>query len=295
MDTASEGIRCEWLGAGAAQILRSNDAGRVLMSSTHAIYLEFNDELIMLCDVEKGRISFALEFRDFERLFTKNRNAEGTQVLCRGSTLSFCGINIVLPAAAAQICTPSAALNVLLEKEAVLAELVSDANKGFLPLLLPYRKELVSGTVPVSSDSGDRYAVRAAKNMAGLFSAMRKRNGEEAGKALLGILGLGPGLTPSTDDWTVGLLHTLYAFSQDKLLEEVCNAVLREAHIYTNSISCAYLENACKHREFEMIERLLHTGGIEEAERLMSVGSSSGSDMLCGYLFALSYLKETFL
>lgn len=290
MDTGAENISCAWLGEKAAQVLGHNAAGEVLMCSSQAIYLKFGPALVMLCDLRKGRISFALSFRDFEKHFPKERSMEGAQALCQGNTLSFCGKQIALPGAESRHRSAAAPLNELLAREEKIIRLVAGKSRGFLPLLLPFRRELTAGRLPAGiAELNDPYAKRAAGNMAKLFSALRANRAEEAGATFLNLLGLGPGLTPSTDDWAVGFLYTAAAFAPGPLLADVCAQIGRDAHEYTNEISCAYLENACTGGEFELFEALLHTGESEAAERLLEVGSSSGSDMLCGYLFGLSY------
>lgn len=291
MDIVSDKINCVWQGAKAGRILGGNAVGKVLMCSTHAVYLEFNNELVMLCDSERGHVSFALEFENFEKAFPKNRDIEGTKAVCSGNTLSFCGKSILLPDVEPEFVRTAAPLKALIQKEKEVVSLVIRTDRGFIPMLLPFRKELTLGMTPSGIEElNNIYATRAAKNMAGLFSALRNDNMMEVSLAFLKMLGLGPGLTPSTDDWCVGLLYTLRAYAPDNLAE-ICNCLNKKGKEYTNCISCAYLENACSGGEFEMLEDLLNTGTIEEAERLITVGCSSGSDILCGYLFGLSYLK----
>ena len=293
MDMTSRIIRCEYSGAIAARVVRESTGGEVLMSAEHGIYLRLDGGLVLLCGTHMGRIGFALELEDFEALFPKDKGMEGARVSCGENSLSFCGKNLLLAEVKPRSNGASAPLAVLSERGEGIKALVTAAGKGFLPLLLPFMGEITGGVPPEEASMPDnKYALKAAKSMAALFSALRRGRDDEICSAFVNVPGLGPGLTPSTDDWTAGLLYTLSALAPESISERVRSLIPEGARERTNLISLAYLENACTGGELEMMERLLHTGEAEDARRLLSVGSSSGSDMLCGYLSGLAYLNN---
>ena len=64
------------------------------------------------------------------------------------------------------------------------------------------------------------------------------------------------------------------------------DAVLEYAGEYTNGISAAYLRAAARGEYYELLEGCLFGEDSESIARLLSIGSSSGSDMLSGMLVA---------
>lgn len=121
--------------------------------------------------------------------------------------------------------------------------------------------------------------------------------------ALEGLIGLGPGLTPSMDDVLVGLVLTLdfmhkrhfavsagYCFLKEQILKEM--------QLKTTLVSAEYLKCAARGEYFSILDDVI--GGILCAHqrqnlkafvnRLLSVGSSSGTDMLVGIVLGIKFL-----
>ena len=73
---------------------------------------------------------------------------------------------------------------------------------------------------------------------------------------------------------------------------EVCaavnEAVLEYAEEYTNAVSAAYLRAAARGEYYELLEGCLFGDDTDSIARLLSIGSSSGSDMLSGMLAVCS-------
>lgn len=108
-----------------------------------------------------------------------------------------------------------------------------------------------------------------------------------AGAALL--CGLGPGLTPSGDDFLCGWMLALYLADRPRA------DVLRRTH-RTHRIARAYLRAAARGLASEAWHRLvvsLAEGAdwIRAAETVRSAGETSGSDTLAGFLLALRHLR----
>jgi hypothetical protein len=106
------------------------------------------------------------------------------------------------------------------------------------------------------------------------------------------LAGLGPGLTPSGDDVLVGCLLALAA------LPDVDGAPVREAIASsagnrTTHISAAYLDAAVRGEASEGWHHLVAAMNTSDtvhvtaaARQVLSVGETSGSDMLGGFVLA---------
>lgn len=119
------------------------------------------------------------------------------------------------------------------------------------------------------------------------LNANRRENALQVAQSLLG---LGPGLTPSGDDFLVGLFAVmnlkgcpLQAYSY------LCHEILSKAHQYTNEISLASLKQAACGHVRDSIANLINTLGYGTPEQLLSslttvlgIGSSSGTDIAMG-------------
>ena len=140
------------------------------------------------------------------------------------------------------------------------------------------------------------------------FAAVRAAllaNDEPAFEAAApGLLGLGPGLTPSGDDFIgaifFALAHAPRAHWQPHL--PALQARMRSAAASaTNVISAALLDDLMAGRSYRCLHELLAAlegddpALIETSARaLLRIGASSGADMLAGLLLALSTWHESF-
>ena len=109
------------------------------------------------------------------------------------------------------------------------------------------------------------------------------------------LLGLGPGLTPSGDDFLVGLFAVLnLANSPCHGLRRACDGILAVAHARTNAISIAALREAARGRVRDSIQALLRelVGGrppqlYRALARVLAIGATSGRDMVAGIVCGL--------
>lgn len=118
------------------------------------------------------------------------------------------------------------------------------------------------------------------------FLAAADGGHEEISAAVKGLLGLGRGLTPACDDWLVGYMYAARRTGKTEVCAAVSEAVLEYAGEYTNGISAAYLCAAARGEYYELLEGCLFGEDTDSIARLLSIGSSSGSDMLSGMLAA---------
>ena len=116
------------------------------------------------------------------------------------------------------------------------------------------------------------------------FLAAANGGHEEISAAVKGLLGLGRGLTPACDDWLVGYMYAARRTGRTGVCAAVSEAVLEYAGEYTNAVSAAYLRAAARGEYYELLEDCLFGEDADSIVRLLSIGSSSGSDMLSGML-----------
>ncbi len=119
----------------------------------------------------------------------------------------------------------------------------------------------------------------------------------EMGRALAGC---GPGLTPSSDDFILGILAGLYALSAENrinpsLVDKVIGAIYRGVEGNTGDISTHFIQMAAKEKLFaDDIIRLIknlysdNPDKIKQSIRLLSgFGSSSGCDIMTGIYYGI--------
>lgn len=110
-----------------------------------------------------------------------------------------------------------------------------------------------------------------------------------------GLIGLGPGLTPSGDDLIGGVLCALHATRRAQIAERLAAWVLPLAATGTGRISRAHLacaaEGECGEAVNDAIVALL-SGGAPDLARIDAIGHTSGWDALAGVTLALHAIAE---
>ena len=136
-----------------------------------------------------------------------------------------------------------------------------------------------------------------------LFLAIRRNETPEA--AIHSLIGLGIGLTPSGDDYLVGLCTILLLPGHPAhRYREVFQAVLAQAQEKTTLLSAITLAAAIEQRYRQvigyLIEKIVNDDRqliIHTINEIKKIGSSSGCDMLCGMADACiltSYFGEKY-
>ena len=136
----------------------------------------------------------------------------------------------------------------------------------------------------------DVLAAPAAALWVGLTAGDR----DATGRAVLGLLGLGPGLTPSGDDVVAGALVTVRALGvASAAADRAARTIAACAHQRTPLISAGLLRHAAQGRCVPplatMITALGGTGPLDAPlASLLAVGHHSGSDLARGVALALT-------
>ena len=142
----------------------------------------------------------------------------------------------------------------------------------------------------------------AAMRFDAIRDALSRNDIDAFAAAATRVLGLGPGLTPSGDDFVGGILFALahapragWAGAMPALRAHLRQAARRS----TNVISAALLDDLIDGASYAPLHALLAAlqedapAPIERACRsLLSVGATSGADMLAGLLLALLTLPS---
>jgi hypothetical protein len=135
---------------------------------------------------------------------------------------------------------------------------------------------------------------RSAQNT--LAAGLARRDPACVLEGALGLMGLGPGLTPAGDDCLVGVLAVLHRVEPDGLVAAplVRLGIEGAARTRTTTVAAEFLRHALAGRFAEPLLDLLTAtnaeGGHTAARRLCAYGASSGADTLLGVALALASL-----
>ena len=163
-------------------------------------------------------------------------------------------------------------------------------------------KHRVSDTAGALSQT----AARAFPVLCRLSAAVRERRQDRVFNAARDMLGLGPGLTPSGDDFLTGLMVTDLAWrrrfpSRPTIGErEMWRRLAEEATGLTGKISCQQLRLAADGASNEVFERVCWRLSradervLSDIPSLTRFGATSGLDYLAGVVFALRHLLIAF-
>ncbi len=159
-------------------------------------------------------------------------------------------------------------------------------EQGFAPLL----------AAPASARSSVEraFATRLSHTLPMLARATERRDVTAVATAAARLVGLGPGLTPSGDDFIAGYLAALWSRAGfdcglDTILPSLADA-LAPLFLRTNAISRQMLSDAAQGRFAERVidvtRAVANAGNVADAAaHALASGHSSGADTLCGLLF----------
>lgn len=151
------------------------------------------------------------------------------------------------------------------------------------------------------NEPDDIFALAGLAGIQKIEQGLRMESIAKLSTGLDGVLGLGRGLTPSFDDFITGMISALNFFAREWGIElaaraEICSLIVKKAEKRTNQYSAAYLLAAARGNCFSMIEDVIAASGGDAwpaaAGRLISIGGSSGADMMAGVVFAARIINE---
>ncbi len=284
-----------WQGEVAAAALAARTAGHVLAAFTRSFYLRFGDGIVCIGSEALGQGPLNALYASDGVAWTDL--AVGAPALWEGRSLRV-GPGFTLDFSRARTWgAPQVRSISVANLRAGLDRLAQDLRPRSLPGFGPLIPCLCTGGPPAADTMADPVLVAAAPEIAllrrWLGSAARSA---EAGPTLSGLIGLGPGLTPSGDDFLYGVIGTLHAVGRGETAARVAASVLPQAAASTNLISLANLRCAAAGQVSavfaDAIAALTHAGhGLTEVlDRIAGVGHSSGWDSLAGVALALATL-----
>jgi hypothetical protein len=96
------------------------------------------------------------------------------------------------------------------------------------------------------------------------------------------LIGLGPGLTPSGDDYLGGMLVALHALAREQRAQVLWRWLQPRLAARTSAISAAHLAAAAEGEAHEALHRVLQDPSPAALAALSAVGHCSGWDALAG-------------
>ena len=150
---------------------------------------------------------------------------------------------------------------------------------------------------------GDYFSSKVYKSLEGIIAGAEILECRDASENLFHILGLGIGLTPSGDDFIMGFMSVLAAFKNldsfvDNLLLEIkkdlkdsldkTTFLSSELYYYTleDKYSSIFLDI------FAAIKKEDKDSLFKAIQSLLAMGHSSGTDTLCGIVFAMDLIDK---
>ncbi len=134
-----------------------------------------------------------------------------------------------------------------------------------------------------------------------LTGSIKERDPSKISKKVKRLIGFGEGLTPSGDDFLVGLIVSLY-FLNDSRFEHLSKKIKKVVELgkkRTTFLSEKFLEYACQGRFPETVLDLLETifsgdsvGVKKAARRCLDFGATSGRDTLLGVVRGLDLIVQ---
>ena len=255
--------------------LFTNGPGELLAVNSKASYLKAGQDVYMLCSADLGITPIGIAVDDYAAAAAALRLSAGGRFDTADNALVFRGGE------------PWGTFRT--ERIEAAARLLSAL--GRTSGLVPLADALCLGAAPEKGIAANPFCAKAYGPLARLMDGLARNDVEAVPAEVKRLLGLGIGLTPSADDVLCGMAYTLLHGARKLTAAdmEFVNAVRRYAPERTNLISAAILKAVTDGGRFEMMDNVLRglTGAGEDGtQRLLTIGSSSGSEMLLGITIA---------
>jgi hypothetical protein len=260
--------------------------------SSEAVYFKGgNHEIFLIHDIRYGLIPFGIAIPNVKSFLEKYDITAGMELIWQDHELYFpdAGIDIVLDekeTPASNGCKPDR--EAVMRKVAGGTEILKKCGKGIV-------KEILWKTEAEGFDS--IYMKKAFAPLQKLESGMKNEDAPEIHAALCALVGLGPGLTPSLDDFLTAVIAACKFIERSwktkiRGTEILADQIMQLAQERTGEFSAAYLTAAAEGGSFSLIEDLICAEDAYESrcERLLAVGGNSGADLLTGVAWSFQYI-----
>jgi len=162
--------------------------------------------------------------------------------------------------------------------------------------LLFYQEHLICGK-DVSANGLNSFCRFSIKPVSNLMAAIERNDFHLLERSAKKLIGLGMGLTPSSDDMLIGLFSTLYFFHRHikfNYISSLANVLYFLSIGKTTLISEIFLKSVCQGERFEILDdaimAVLSTSKDSlyvKIKKVLSIGSSSGTEMILGILLGI--------
>ncbi len=286
------------IGKVAFESLQADQEGSVIGISSRGIFLQTTNKWLKFLSYEpyRGPLTINLPLGEGSTL-PINR---GMSVLCSSKKIVFPEADVLVSIQNSEVWQPQPPPAPPLARAELQARLISlakrileDENAPGLAPLLPRLLNISDQPDALHHDQLPIYA-----NILDLHQEMKSAPGLPASASAMRVLGSGAGLTPSGDDFVMGLLLAFNRWKDDTFdrpdLERFNRQIVRAAYQSTTSLSANLIECAAlglgDERLIETLDWLVGGSDQEPAgsDHLLSWGSSSGMDVFVGYVVALS-------
>jgi len=261
-----------------------------------------SDALLTLVSSEKGNLSQGIRLETPPKFSFLNQLRVGQPVACRGGILRISGSELSVDLRTASlwhIDLKGLRVDIHQRDQAqawAVAWLELGKHRRGNGISAINAATPVARRNPVTSPGIKTLLEMAVQTAPALIDTTRNLRVDAAIIAFTPLIGLGPGLTPSGDDFIVGYLAGLWstAGSDSSRLRFMSSlgAWLSRAAAGTNAISCTYIKSAVNGNVSEPIAILVQRFGqatsrdsVREATRTaLQVGNTSGTDGVLGLL-----------
>jgi len=281
---------------GLFNALSESARGELIGVFSSGVYFRINGKVLMLHDISFGTLPFGIAVEGIDKRCKELGLEAGMKLSLERGVFSTENGELKLRLKYLE----SSSKPVIIECIPAFAKKAEDAlqasGRSALSAFAPCEPEKLA-----PEDIEDIFARAGHKGISLLVPAMAACDTELMEEALLKLIGLGRGLTPSFDDFLCGALFVLHYAVKNWKLELPCVVPLSDfvkkiTPERTNVYSACYLHAAAAGEDFSLMRSCLENcGGLqaqESFERLMNVGGSSGCDMLSGMCFAANYILK---
>jgi hypothetical protein len=264
--------------------------GRVRTVHRAALYVDLGSSNLLVVAIDDvGGVPGGILVRDVVDL-TQAAIERGMAFLPSGGGWSIPSAGIAIDASQAIAWSPALPTAARLSSVPKLAQTMATARG------LAAERAPAGGLAPLLAGGGrpgDPWLGVARTLISMQLDALRRRDDTAAHGATVELIGLGVGLTPSGDDYLVGLLAGLEA-TDDPARHGLAASIARHAPGRTTAFGAAALAHAARGAYAERLHGLLVAladgrldGLMTSIERALAYGATSGADTLVGLFSGL--------
>lgn len=168
---------------------------------------------------------------------------------------------------------------------------------GIAELIKCVRFQEVITCVRDRHDVGNEYGEFIQERLVEMLNGILNQDLEKVEKLLPRIIGFGPGLTPSTDDFLTGILIAQQYLENENMLSKISDW-RKYFEGKTTKISENMITNASEgyvHENYKFLIEALYRADDDDirdqVERVIQTGSSSGSDFIFG-VYCMAHIQN---